>query len=91
MPIALRKASLDLFSADEVAIVTEVLDVFRKNNAKEISDLSHQFDGWKLAKDGEDIPYEVCWSNLKNRASKISKWPSICRTELAALRADEER
>ena len=57
--IALRSARLSGFSADEIAFVDRLLDDFRDKSASEVSDLSHKFAGWKLAKLNETIPYEV--------------------------------
>lgn len=56
---ALTEASLEGFSADEIAIVEEVLDALEDLNAREASNLSHTFIGWKLAEEHEAIPYAV--------------------------------
>jgi hypothetical protein len=88
VPIALRDADLALFSAKEIAIVTEVLDAMRTKTARGISSLSHRFEGWQLAKDGETIPYEVALVELrKPRKADIEKALAI-RDELAALRQE---
>jgi len=57
--VALRDADLSGFSAEEIAIVTEMIEEYWDQNATEISLISHEFDGWKLAKEGETIPYQV--------------------------------
>ncbi len=57
-PVALRNPDLSLFTADEIALVDEVLSVFHEDNAKQISDASHMI-GWKAAKEGEIIPYST--------------------------------
>lgn len=56
---ALRDADLSQFSADEVALVSAIIHECWGTNASQISDLSHKFQGWKLAEDGETIPYET--------------------------------
>ncbi len=91
VPIALRDAEVRLFSAEEIAIVTEVLDGLRRKNAKGISSLSHQFDGWKLAKDREDIPYEVALVNFKKPRKKDIDRALGMRVELAALRRESRQ
>jgi hypothetical protein len=58
-PIALRDADISGFAGDEIAMVDSVIDQLWGKNAKEVSDLSHLFDGWKLALDRETIPYET--------------------------------
>jgi hypothetical protein len=88
VPISLRDADLTLFSSEEIAIVTEVLDGMRRKNAKGIGTLSHRFEGWKLAKDREIIPYEVALVEFKKpRKQDIEKALAI-RGELAALRRE---
>jgi len=58
-PIALRAADLSVFSSEEVALIDRVIDLFQGFNASQLSALSHQFDGWRLAARDEVIPYEV--------------------------------
>lgn len=57
--VALREPDLSVFSADEIGLVTELIDEFWGKTAAQISDASHEFIGWQLAELGEDIPYEV--------------------------------
>lgn len=57
--LALREADLSVFSAEEIALVDRLIEGFWDANAAEISDLSHQFAGWKFAGKGETIPYNV--------------------------------
>jgi hypothetical protein len=54
-----RKAELSSFSADEIALVDEVIEDLRGRSASEVSDLSHRAVGWQIAEIGEDIPYET--------------------------------
>ena len=86
VPIALREAKLSLFSAEEIALVTDVLTTFRSNNAKGISELSHKFDGWKLAGDKENIPYEVALVRFKKPTKQDFGKALAMRDELAFLR-----
>lgn len=88
VPIALRKAELSSFTSDEIAIVTEVLDALRNKNAKGVSSLSHQFAGWQLAKDGDDIPYEVALVEFKKPRKKDIQKALTMRGELAAMRSE---
>ncbi len=55
--LALRRANLKLFSSEEVDIVRQVIELCRGKNANEISEFSHRFLGWRLADQGEEIPY----------------------------------
>lgn len=57
-PIALREPCLTLFfNAEEIALIDEVVREMWTMNATQISNLSHDCLGWKLAREGETIPY----------------------------------
>lgn len=74
--LALREARLQRFTSDEIAVVTDVLDAFKRKNAQAISSLSHRFSGWKLAGDQEEIPYEtalVCIEKPKGRDIQLAR------------------
>ena len=58
-PCALREPNLDGFTGQEIAIVDQVLRALWGKSAKDVSDLSHQFIGWRIADMGEVIPYET--------------------------------
>ncbi|MEQ8788021.1 MAG: Panacea domain-containing protein [Pirellulaceae bacterium] len=57
--VALRSPALSQFGPEEIALVTELIDHFWEKSATEMSRLSDEFDGWKIAYEGETIPYEV--------------------------------
>lgn len=57
--IALRPPKYDSFSAQEIAFVDDLIEKCKPFSAKDISELSHLFIGWKLANNGEEIPYQV--------------------------------
>ncbi len=56
---ALRDPDLTSFSPQEVALVTELIEEFWGKNATEMSVLSHGFVGYEVAREQEDIPYQV--------------------------------
>lgn len=58
-PIALQTADMSAFTGNEVAFVEFILSSLKELGAGQVSDLSHEDIGWKLARDGEDIPYET--------------------------------
>jgi hypothetical protein len=58
-PIALRAPNLSVFTPQEVALIDETVHRWWKHNATEISDRSHLFIGWKVAKLEETIPYST--------------------------------
>lgn len=55
----LREPDLSDFTAQEIALVDEVIEWMRPMTAKEISELSHQAVGWEVARMGETIPYST--------------------------------
>lgn len=58
-PLALREANVNLFSQEEIALISHTLLRCRHMSATQISDLSHKFIGWALAEKNETIPYGV--------------------------------
>jgi hypothetical protein len=58
-PIALIEYDLKKFTGEEIATVEEVLQGLDGYNGKQVSELSHMFVGWELAKEFEHIPYSV--------------------------------
>jgi hypothetical protein len=61
-PLALRKPDLAVFSARERKLIDELIEKNWEKNAKDVSELSHKFNGWKLARfsrDGKTISYNM--------------------------------
>jgi len=68
--IALRAPDYSVFHARDIALVDKLVDSFWDKNATEMSDLSHQFIGWKLAALNEDIPYFVALVGSRSPTTK---------------------
>jgi antitoxin SocA-like protein len=58
-PIAGRGADLSAFTNEERDLLREVVGRFWNMNATQISEESHLFLGWQLAKEGDAIPYST--------------------------------
>ena len=56
--VNLRQPRLEIFRPEQIALVDSIIEKFWGFNADEVSDLSHQMVGWKIAEPGESIPYE---------------------------------
>ena len=56
---ALKEADLRKFSAEDMRVVDEVIQMLRPHNAKGASDLSHVEFAWKRTEERESIPYEA--------------------------------
>jgi hypothetical protein len=59
--VAKREPDVEMFSPEEQQIVDEVVEELFFMNGRQISDESHLEWGWKLAKDGDIIPYGAAW------------------------------
>lgn len=57
--VALRKADQSVFSVEELGIIQDVVGALRHMTGVAVSEKSHRELGWKVVKDGEDIPYET--------------------------------
>jgi hypothetical protein len=58
-PCALRTADVSAFTPQEVKLIHQTVHKFWTMSATEISDHSHLFLGWKVAREGEVIPYST--------------------------------
>jgi hypothetical protein len=59
LPRAQRPPDTASFAEGELAVVDEVLDRYRTWTSKQLVDLAHEFPGWKLARQGQDVPYRT--------------------------------
>jgi hypothetical protein len=62
--MALREPDVSVFSPQELELIHQVVSDLRTSSAREVSDLSHEFIGWQLAEEREDIPYETALISL---------------------------
>lgn len=86
--LALRDADVSCFTAPEIALVTSLIDDFWGMNAKQMSEVSHQFRGWKLAADGEDIPYQVALVSLVQQGEEDELRTAELANELTSRLGD---
>lgn len=54
----LQDADLSCFNKDEIKVLDKIIDSFKGMSAKELSDWSHEFNGWTETKDGEIIDFK---------------------------------
>ena len=55
--VNLTEPDLKLFSGREIALVDSVIEELWDLDAEESSEFSHRFVGWKMTKEGDNIPY----------------------------------
>ena len=65
-PLAVRQADANVFSGAEIALIDEIMTELWDHNARDVSDLSHDFVGWKAAQPGEVIPYNTVFVNIED-------------------------
>lgn len=53
-----RQPKMSEFGPEQISIVEQVIEELKDKDATEVSDLSHEFIGWKIVGEKEDIPYE---------------------------------
>ncbi len=56
--ISLRPPRVGLFTAEQIALVDDLVQTLWGHNASDVSMLSHMEAGWRVAEEGGDIPYE---------------------------------
>lgn len=55
--VACAQADRSVFTSDELCVLDEVISRVCTMTANEVSELSHQTEGWKLAAPNSEIPY----------------------------------
>lgn len=67
--VALRDPDLSHFSGAEIATVDEMIEGFWGADGKMASEFSHDFLGWKIANEGDEIPYESVFVSERSLTS----------------------
>jgi hypothetical protein len=68
--IPMRPANRNLFSAEEIDLVDEVIRDLAPRDASETSELSHdRSEAWQIAEIGEIIPYEAVFLSTRKPTS----------------------
>jgi uncharacterized phage-associated protein len=68
--LPLRRADLDAFSANEIALVDRIIEMFRFRSAGDVSAFSHRAPGWQIAGDREEIPYFTAFISVQAPTEK---------------------
>lgn len=78
----------EMFGADELALVDEVIEMLRDMSAAQVSDLSHGDAGWQLVSEGDTIPYELAFVLAPARAAPT---PAVRAEGLRLLAENADR
>lgn len=84
MTIPLRDANISIFSADEISIVDEMIEYVRPHSAREISDLSHNFEGWRALEIGDELPYETVFLVNRPLTREEEEWAAQLEPSIAS-------
>lgn len=60
-PFAGRSPKMSLFSPEELEVIDRIIAENYGATAASVSDVSHEFIGWQVARQGERIPYGTAW------------------------------
>lgn len=63
---ALRDPDVDLFDSKELTLTNQIIKAYWGLSGTAMSKISHEFLGWKLAKEGEIIPYESIFLSARD-------------------------
>ena len=58
-----RKPDYSKFAPEQISIVERIIELLQDKDAEEVSELSHFFIGWRLARYNENIPYQTVFLN----------------------------
>ncbi|MCB1036388.1 MAG: SocA family protein [Acidobacteria bacterium] len=86
--LALREPDVSVFDARELELIHQVVEELKDRSAREVSDLSHEFIGWQLADEKEDIPYEAALISFPEPLSEAEIQYGL---ELAAERDEQPK
>ena len=68
-----RAANVDLFTHDERQTLEDVLTQLEGMTGTQVSELSHQEPGWRLAEIGETIPFSTAFLDFRQLQTPTSK------------------
>lgn len=78
--VAKGKADLSVFSQAEKSFIDFVIKALWDENGSQVSDISHHEPGWKIADDGEVIPYQAVFlSSRELTADDIRRGQEVYR------------
>jgi len=72
--MANREPAWNLFSADEIAQIDEVVADIADLNGSEVSEFSHQFPAWQAAADREPLPFYTFLLSFKTPSDSDISW-----------------
>lgn len=71
--VARRPPRLDLFEADELSSIDEVLERYGSRTGRQLTDVSHEDVGWLMVEEGESIPLEAAFIDPDARSPRAAQ------------------
>ena len=68
-----RAADLEVFSAEELQTIEDVLEQLAGMTGSQVSELSHQEPGWRLSEVGETIPFSAAFLDFPQVKTRTSE------------------
>ncbi len=82
---ATRQAVISVFSPEEVAQMDRAIKELKRFNAEDASDLTHKWEGWKLTRPYEPIPYDMVFvRELRPVTDKHIRWAKRRMSKISA-------
>lgn len=72
--VAKREPAINVFDKEELVTIADVLESICDKGAVEISEISHNFLAWELARDKEEIPLYTFLLTSKEPDTEDYKW-----------------
>lgn len=80
LPRAKRPPNTKVFGQDELAIVDELLDRYRGWTGKQLVDLAHEYPGYRIAEEGQEIPLRTVYMSAQGpTASDVARVEEVAR------------
>ena len=71
-----READMGYFDRQEIELIDRVIESLSTHNATSISNYTHKFISWKIAKNNEDLPFFSYFLTSKIPSEKDITWAS---------------
>jgi hypothetical protein len=72
--VAKREPQIEWLTQDQLSLIDEVIERHWDDDATDLSDLSHTFPGWALARDREVIPYHTVLISRERPTQEDIEW-----------------
>lgn len=83
--VNLRQPNLEVFTAQQVALVDQIIEAFKESDGDHLSLISHKMPCWIMPRLGETIPYEMVFLSDEEPTTADIERGRIVAKELGLL------